>query len=165
MSAPAMTDFQAIVSHLFKLMKLQGNPTEAKSQGYTVSLNGKLQVELIGVQEGFLNLLSVVGALPGDADGATLRALGCANEFTFDHPPVCLGLDQETGNVTLWTRQALAELDEAAVVSLFERFTGMAELVQHWLAAGGAKQGQADGLRKASTSARLQRLKSGKPEK
>jgi hypothetical protein len=157
--------FQKTVSRLFKVMDLKGDPTEAQSVGYTVSVGQGLQIELIGMQEGFLNMLSVVGTIPDAADSNMLKALLYGNQFTFDHPQVCLGADPKTGNIMLWTRQALKELDDKAMLALFGRFTHMADLVRQWLAEACPRNGTSNGINKGGTSERLQRLKVGKPAK
>jgi hypothetical protein len=128
--------FLAVASHLFAHLRLDGNPAETGSEAYTVTLGEELQIQVIGLQPGFLGLLAFVGKMPQGADGNTWRTLLHANRFSFEQPHVCVGMEPHTDDVTLWTCQRLDELDGNAAVRLFERFAEMAQLVRRWLATG-----------------------------
>jgi hypothetical protein len=137
--------FQRVASYLFKSMQFDGNPAEQQSSGYTLTLDNRLQVHLIGIQPEFLVMLCIVGHLPAHASAATLTKMLHAIALTFAYPSIILGMEKATQEITVWTRQRLSELDEQGIAALFNRFVDMTDLLRRWLARGGD-----DGKRKLS---------------
>lgn len=99
---------------------------------YTVSIDDDLRIDLIGLQEGFLNLRAVVGQLPSSSGNGILLRLLQANNFAFEHPPVSIGIDPDTASITVWSRQALSELHNDIRCQWFDRFIRIASAVQAW---------------------------------
>jgi hypothetical protein len=99
---------------------------------YTVSIDDDLWIDLIGLQEGFLNLRAVVGQLPSSSENGILLRLLQANNFAFEHPPVSIGIDPDTASIMVWSRQALSELHNDSRCQWFDRFIRIASAVQAW---------------------------------
>jgi hypothetical protein len=99
---------------------------------YTVGVDNDLRIDLIGLQEGFLNLRAVVGQLPNSSENGVLLRLLQANNFAFEHPPVSIGIDPETASITVWSRQALSELNDDIRCQWFNRFIRIASAVRAW---------------------------------
>lgn len=137
-------NFHQLVTRLLTLMNIPHDrvPSEA---AYTIGVDDQLQIDLIGLQEGFINLRAVLGPLPAEDDNDTLLRLLQANTFAFEHPPVSIGVDPATGTVVIWSRQALVELRDDSRCDWFERFIRIAFAVQAWLSAAPADRG-AEGL-------------------
>lgn len=92
-------------------------------------------VGLLGHQEGFLIAVAEVDTTVDVNDSRRLLPLLAANGYTAQHPPLIGSVDPESGTLSLWARQALQELDDAAIASLFERLAAAATGVRAWLAA------------------------------
>ena len=126
-------DFSDVVVRLFASMNIPHDPSAPIQQGYTICIEDSLNIDLIGLQQGFINLRSVIGTLPNNVENDMLMRLLYANQFAFEHPPVSIGIDPETHAVTVWSRQALAELRNDVRSDWFDRFIKLTSTVQNWL--------------------------------
>lgn len=129
----ANPDFDKIIVQLFSTLRLPHEAMTSPNPGYTVRIEGKLLIELIGLQQGFINLRSIVGTVPDNIDSGSLLHMLYANQFAFEHPPVSIGVDPDTAAITVWSRQALSELHGDIACLWFERFTTIASFVHRWL--------------------------------
>lgn len=126
-------DFGAIVARLFSVLGLRSDPEALKHLGYTIKVDDGLHVDMIGLQEGFVNLRAELGVLPKNFPGDLLLRMLHANQFAFDHPPVSIGIDPEDSGVVIWSRQAVGELRKDIDCHWFERFMKMASMLREWL--------------------------------
>lgn len=126
-------DFHYAVVRLLAMLNIPDDPATVIQQGFTVRVDADLHIDLIGLQEGFINLRSVVGTLPDPTENAMLLRLLYANDFAFEHPPVSIGVNPESGSITVWSRQALAELRNDVRCAWFDRFLQVASALQQWL--------------------------------
>jgi hypothetical protein len=152
-SAP---DFQTFAAWIFKSMEID-NGAMASSGIYAITLSPTLQVRMLEKRQGAFCLMCVVGTVHKDTAPATLMSLLYANQFTFDYPQICLGVEPGVGSVVLSTHCALGGFTEAESVAQFERFADAALAVERWLAAGGKSL---EDLREKRSSSSLHRLKS-----
>lgn len=126
-------DFEQLAARLFSTMRLPHDRAASAHAAYTIRIDGNLLIDLIGVQQGAVNLRSVFNTLPANIDNGALLHLLYANQFTFEHPPVSIGIDPGTAAVTVWSRQALRELGDDMQCRWFERFVMIASAVHRWL--------------------------------
>jgi len=126
-------DFHDVVVRLFASMNMQHDQAATTHQGYTIRVDDTLHIDLIGLQQGFINLRSVIGTLPDKVENDMLLRMLYANNFAFEHPPVSIGIDPDTASVTVWSRQALSELKNDVRCDWFERFVKLASVIHHWL--------------------------------
>jgi hypothetical protein len=133
-------DFHHLVTCLLSVIKLASSQVPAQL-AYTLKVDDKLQIDLIGLQPGFVNLRAIVGQLPGSTGNDTLLRLLYANAFAFEHPPVSIGIDPDTAHIMVWSRQALAELRDDTRCQWFDRFIRVASAVQAWLASADHSRG------------------------
>lgn len=127
-------DFHYAVVRLLAMLNIAHDPATVIQQGFTLRVDDELQIDLIGLQEGFLNLRAVVGSLPSDqVENALLLRLLYANDFAFEHPPVSIGIDPQSASIRVWSRQALSELRDDVRCAWFDRFLGIASTLQAWL--------------------------------
>lgn len=126
-------NFRYVAERLFKLMNLKDLHQAQIQQGYTILVDDALHIDLIGLQPGFINLRASIGQLPDHAENEILRRLLYANHFAFEHPPVSVGLDAEKHTITVWSRQALAEIYDDTKCCWFDRFVQIASTIQNWL--------------------------------
>lgn len=131
-----MDVFQNVVSTLMAQfgIPLEG-PARSEENIYTVEIEGTV-VHLVGEQEGFMHIWSFPGRLPEDVGRETLIALLAANSMTFDDPALHLGVEHSTGELMLWMRHPLAELDSARMSDVFDFFAERTERTRKWLASG-----------------------------
>ena len=120
--------FVHLATSLFQRLGIEG--TAAESGMYTVSLDDDVNIHLVNVQAGFLNIWCFAGRVPPAPDSKQLLRLLGFNSYESAHPAINLGLNSTSTKFVLWTRQALDELDEKAVVALFERFVYSIEQFQ-----------------------------------
>lgn len=135
-------DFDTVVCELLNLCGLDGRlETMVRQELYVITLDGKLDINLLGKQKGYLNLICVAGKLPKEAGKQALSALLQADLFHHDRPVVSIGLDAATKEVVLWSSLALAGVTVDAAAALLRRIgaTGMA--LQKWLSEGAPATG------------------------
>ena len=130
---PAADAFHQTIDHLLRSKNIVLNRDAAAQLGYTIREDEGLFIDLIGLQPGQLNLRSVVGTLPAHAQRGSVLRLLQANQFGFEHPPVSVGIDDQTFAVTVWSRQALAELAADHDCLWYLRFVQIASLIRQWL--------------------------------
>jgi hypothetical protein len=128
--------FQEVAAGLFKRLGMRDNPADEQSDGYTITVGESLRIEVIGLQAGYVNLLAAIGVLPDNASAPQLLTMLQANRFTFEHPPICIGVAPQGAKIMLSARQPLIELDDAAMWALYTRFADSARSVRRWLDAG-----------------------------
>jgi hypothetical protein len=150
-------EFATFVSWIFKSMELDAGAVSASGSIYTITLNRSVRVQVIERRKGYFCLMCVVGTVYKDTAPATLMSLLHANQFTFDYPQICLGVEPGAGSVVLSTHCSLAGFAEEEAVAQFERFADAALAVERWLAAGGKSS---EDLRGKPSSSSLHRLKS-----
>lgn len=126
-------DFELLLVRLFSVLRLSRDRTASAHPGYTMRINGTLNIDLIGLQQGFINLRAVAGTLSDGGETDPLLRMLHANQFAFEHPPVVIGVDPDTSAVTVWSRQALSELGDDISCLWFERFVAIASAVHEWL--------------------------------
>ena len=124
-------NFHQAVTRLLIMIDHKHDQWEPQS-AYTVGVDDDLRIDLIGLQEGFLNLRAVVGQLPDSRENGVLLRLLQANDFAFEHPPVSIGINPETASITVWSRQALSELHDDIRCQWFDRFIRIASAVRAW---------------------------------
>lgn len=124
-------NFHQAVTRLLTMIDHKHDQWEPQ-RAYTVGVDDNLQIDLIGLQEGFLNLRAIVGQLPGSSENGLLLRLLQANDFAFEHPPVSIGINPDTASITVWSRQALSELHGDIRCQWFDRFLRIASAVQAW---------------------------------
>jgi Tir chaperone family protein CesT len=103
---------------------------------YTVTVDDGTAVHFVGSQAGLVHIWSFPGKLPEDVSRDTLVVLLAINGVTFDYPAVHVGVDRASGELMLWARHPLAQLDADSVRKLFERFVTLTAQLGHWLEAG-----------------------------
>jgi hypothetical protein len=106
---------------------------DPQSIAVTLSIDESLIVGLLGHQPGFLVVVAELPEPVDTGDAQRLLLLLEANQFTAEHPPLIGSVQSDSGRFSLWTRQPLAELDEASVLALFERLLAAASAVRDWL--------------------------------
>lgn len=130
------TRFLSAVRPLYQKMGLEP-PTDDRPEqpaSCVFQVDEGVTVALLGHQEGYLIAVAEVDAAVDIDDSRRLLPLLAANRFTAQHPPLIGSVDPESGTLSLWARQALEELDDAGMASLFERLAGAATGVRAWLA-------------------------------
>ncbi|KQU73492.1 MULTISPECIES: CesT family type III secretion system chaperone [unclassified Rhizobacter] len=98
-----------------------------------LSVDDGLTVGLLGHQEGFLVVIAEIAAPVDPRDAQRLLPLLAANQFSAEHPALIGALEPDGGRFSLWTRESLSELDEPALMALFDRVLAAASSVRDWL--------------------------------
>jgi hypothetical protein len=130
--------FHYVISTLMSQLGIEGYEAELKEEEdtYTVTIEDKYSLHLVGAQQGLLHIWSFPGKLPADVSRETLIVLLAVNGVTFDYPSLHVGLDHKSGELMLWARHPLAELDSVTIRELFDLFVDLTERLQQWILAG-----------------------------
>ncbi|SDL30257.1 CesT family type III secretion system chaperone [Pseudomonas indica] len=129
----AERSFHLLVSHVLKQYGIDSQIEAKDNEAYVLTLNEDLEVHLIGMQRGYLNLVSVLGEVAEDCSTEILRTLLRVNVFDLSHPVFAIGMTQAPNKIVLSTRQALPELDMATAYKLVETFIEKARGMREWL--------------------------------
>jgi Tir chaperone protein (CesT) family len=130
--------FQLTISALMRQLGVEGfeSQLDESEDLYTVTIDEGTSVHLVGSQSGLVHLWSFPGKLSADVSRSALVILLAANGVTFDYPSVHVGVDRESGELMLWTRHPLAQLDAQALSALFERFVSLSARLRRWVESG-----------------------------
>lgn len=130
-------DFRNAVTALMRDLGVEGLDADCRNDEdlYTVSIDDSCTVHLVGAQSGFIHLWSFPAKLPPEVDRETLLTLLAVNAITFDCPAMHLGLHPASGDLMLWTRQPLAELDARTMRGLLEQFMQRSSGLREWIGA------------------------------
>lgn len=122
-----------LLSPLWRQMRIDSQQLEA-SQSYVVEIAGGLKLQLEESPKDFLTLSCPIGMRAEDfSDPTTLNTLLQCNLLGLAHPPILTATLPEQQCVLLWARQPFSLLEAHQLNELFERFTGQAERMQHFL--------------------------------
>jgi len=108
---------------------------EAGRRSIALAIDEGLTVGLLGHQEGFLVMVAEIATLVDLRDADRLSQLLGANRFSAEHPALIGAVEPDSGRFSLWARARLAELDEPALMALFDRMLAAASSVRDWLQA------------------------------
>jgi hypothetical protein len=108
-------------------------PLDESRQSIALAIDEGLTVGLLGHQEGFIIVIAEIATLVDPGDAQRLLPLLTANQFTAEHPALIGAVEPESGRFSLWTRLRLTELDEPALMVLFDRVLAAASSVRDWL--------------------------------
>ena len=108
-------------------------PLDEGRQSIALAIDEGLTVGLLGYQEGFLVVIAEIAATVDPRDAQRLLPLLAANRFTAEHPALIGAVESDSGRFSLWTRLRLTELDEPALMILFDRVLAAASSVRDWL--------------------------------
>jgi hypothetical protein len=125
--------FNNIIAELLRDMGVSEKGFSDAGNIYTFTINGDVEIKLVGVQEGELNFISRVGNLSGKIRQEVFLTLLTWNQFTFDQTPITVGMDPESRDVVLWARQKLSDLDAPTAIKLFKNFADSASALQGWI--------------------------------
>jgi predicted Fe-S protein YdhL (DUF1289 family) len=139
-----LSTFLICVAHILRLLKIDitDESMPAGREVFTLTLESGLAIHLIGSQSSYLNIWSFPGLFPKSAPNSELVKLLAVNSFVSAHPPVCVGLERDSQEIIVWTRQTLTELNEVVLTDLFDRFVYTAEALHRSLTTSGSKKFQ-----------------------
>ena len=123
--------FQDVVRPLCERIGIE--PPDEHRHSVALSVDSGLTVGLLGYQEGFLVVLAEIAAPLDPRDAQRLLPLLAANQFSAAHPALIGSVEPESGRFSLWTRARLSELDDPALMALFDRVLAAASSVRDWL--------------------------------
>jgi hypothetical protein len=126
-----ISSFQEVVRPLCERVGIV--PPGEGRQSVALAVDEGLTVGVLGYQEGFLVVLAEVAAPLDPRDAQRLLPLLAANQFSAAHPALIGSVEPESGRFSLWTRVRLSELDEPALMALFDRVLAAASSVRDWL--------------------------------
>lgn len=127
------SSFHHAVAPLMMQLGIDGFPEQVAASDDVCSITTQgTTVHLVGAQEGFLHMWSFLGKLPQNVSRKSLVALLAANSVTLEHPAFHIGLEPATGELVLWTRELLNELDAVRINDLFDLFMDIAQQMKHW---------------------------------
>lgn len=153
----AYTQFPTVVCGLLQQLGLDVSADMFGESGFCTVAIGATEIELVGTQQGFINLF----CFPGTGKSLSLSAPALAllmaiNRYQPVHPAITASiLSGSPAKLMLWSRLPLAEASPATLGQLFARFTDTSMAVQAWLKAGAPTPGS---TKSQSTVARLQSL-------
>lgn len=153
----ATPQFHTAVSGLLQQLGLHVTSDMFSQSSFCTVTIGTIPIELVGIQQGFINLFSFpgTGAKPLALSAQAFALLMAINRYQSAHPAVTVSiLNGSPAKLMLWSRLPLAEASPGTFGNLFARFTDISQAVQAWLKAG-APTG---GVKSKSTVAKLQSL-------
>lgn len=129
-------------------------------RGFCTITVGAIEIELVGMQQGCINLFCFPGTGKSlELSATSLALLMAINRYQPVHPAVTLSiLSGSPAKLMLWSRLPLAEASPTTLGNLFARFTDLSQVVHAWLKAGAPSQGN---TKSRSTVAKLQSLNRG----
>ena len=151
------TQFNTVVCGLLQQLGLGVNADMIGESGFCTVTVGSTEIELVGTQQGFINLFCFPGTgAPLSLSAPALALLMAINRYQQSAPAVTVSiLSGSPAKLMLWSRLALTEANPATLGNLFARFTDVSQVVQAWLKAGAPSPGS---TKSQSTMARLQSL-------
>lgn len=150
--------FHNAMAELHLRLGLDASKADAKRHNLYVISVGSLEIEMVGTQEGYINLLCFPGDLPSLTPDR-MSVLLAANRYHEEHPVITASL-LDSGprpRVTLWSRITLVEADSDTLGQLFLRFSELAHATKTWIEAG-APAINGDKLQAGKSSATADRL-------
>lgn len=129
---PISSSFHTTVKNLLKQYNIAITP-KSDHDVYLLTLGEKLEVHLIGTQQGYLNLACTIGELNATTPQAMLKTLLAVNHPSLTDPAFQIGLDADTENVVLAVRESLANLDSVNSYALLKQFIDKAVQLHDWL--------------------------------
>jgi hypothetical protein len=112
-------EFHRLMKELQQFMQIPPS-RQPFNEVYCITIDGKTEVHFLEQQAGSIDMLVHVGTLPNPKFDGALRKLLAMNLFALAGPNISVGMNPQTGAVSLWSRMALATMNVAALTALIE---------------------------------------------
>lgn len=116
------TGFQDLMQSLWNDMEID-LPSGTASEIYSILFANDVEVHLLGTQAGMVDIISEAGILRDRHAGPTLLKL-----IALNRPPLSVNFDEDSGAVTIWTRQRIDALDIDALIAIITNLVNTVHL-------------------------------------
>src|SRR5690606_14710625 len=136
-SSMSTASFHEAMLNLHQRLGLDASKADEQQHDLYVINVGGLDIEMVGTQAGYINLMCFPGELP-KLTVDSLSMLLAANRYQEENPAISISLldDAPPSRVVLWSRIGLAAADPDRLGALFLRFVETAHATRTWLSAG-----------------------------
>lgn len=114
-----MPEFHQLMRDLLQFMQIPPSRL-APNEVYSFTIDGMTEVSFLQRQPDSIDLLVHAATLANPKADGVLRSLLAMNLFAVEGPNVSVGMNPETGAISLWLRMPLSGMDVPTLVGLIE---------------------------------------------
>lgn len=125
--------FHQLVKNLLRIMEIAALPS-AEPEVYSLEFAGAAEIHIFSTKPDSIDIVAALGVLKNcKAHETLLRLLAMNLCIREDSRPFNIGLDPDTGKMSLWTKDYLSLLDANKLAGLIREMLDKAALIQQQL--------------------------------